>query len=103
MNNVTAEVRGDAIRAALNAARDAAASEIAARAGGYARALAPVDTGALRASIVHAAENGTVTVGSSLDYAPYVELGARPFLRPALEDHLSEYREVVETALKGTT
>lgn len=56
---------------------------------------APVDTGALRGSITanqvrpQAAVRLSVTVGSNLRYARYVELGTRyaraqPYLRPAL-------------------
>lgn len=58
-----------------------------------AKQLAPVDTGAMRASIFTEIEQeGPVVarVGPSVEYAPYVELGtwkmgARPFLVPALQ------------------
>lgn len=72
---------------------------------------------------------GTLGVGSNVEYAPYVELGtgpnftpppewehfeskkgsgmpgrayvkARPFLRPAIEDHLSEFKDILEKTLK---
>ena len=42
-----------------------------------------------------------MAVGSDCAYAPQVELGARAFLRPALEGHGEEYREVIEEALRG--
>lgn len=53
----------------------------------------PVDTGRLRSSITHEVDRdseGLVgTVGTNVEYAPYVEFGtshnqAQPFLRPAL-------------------
>ena len=67
--------------------------------------------------------DGTITlyVGSNVEYAPYVELGhyqqpgryvpaigkrlvasyvaARPFLRPAIENHTTEYNEILIGAL----
>jgi HK97 gp10 family phage protein len=51
---------------------------------------APVDTGALRASITKSVDNDVLHVGSDLDYSVYVELGTwrtrpQPYLRPALE------------------
>ena len=88
-----------------------------------------VDTGALRNSITHAVDGDTVIVGSSIHYAPYIELGtgkeyspppewmennaeqgagirkggikAWPFLRPAVENHTNEYKKVIETELKN--
>ena len=42
-----------------------------------------------------------VVVGTNVRYAPYVELGARkrkakPFLRPAVEQHLDEYKQILQ-------
>lgn len=96
----------DEARAALAMARASALNEIAGRAEGYARERAPVDTGALLSSIASAVEDGAAVVGSPLGYAPWVELGGprrapRPFLRPAMEEHAEEYREIIEAALRG--
>lgn len=94
----------------------------------YAKGLAPVDTGALRNSITHQVDSDSVMVGSAIMYAPYVELGTgkeyspppqwiqsnaprgagiisasqkpRPYLRPAVENHLDEYKNVIESELK---
>ena len=72
-------------------------------------------------------EGGVLGVGSNVEYAPYVELGtgsyftappewetfestkgsgsghgyvhARPYLRPAIENHLSEYAKIIENEL----
>ena len=82
----------------------------------YAKQLAPVGTpestgipgyhgGTLRNSITHEQENeNTEAVGSAVKYSPFVELGtykmkARPFLRPAVENHGAEYKAVIEREL----
>ena len=41
-----------------------------------------------------------------VNYATYVELGtskmkAKPFMKPAIENHMSELKEIVERAFKG--
>lgn len=48
----------------------------------------------------------TVYVGTNVEYAPYVEYGTsktspQPFLRPAVEDHTEEYKEIFEHYLRG--
>lgn len=86
--------------------------------------------GTLRNSITYQVQDDEVWVGSNVEYAPYVELGTgphfvpppdweeftapagtgikhayvhpRPFLRPAIEDHTSEFKEIVENELKNT-
>lgn len=47
-----------------------------------------------------------VVVGTNVHYAPYVELGtskmgARPFLRPCIEGHIDEYKEIWKDILEG--
>ena len=79
----------------------------------YAKALAPVDTGNLRNSITHQvrAEEHAVHIGTNVEYAPYVELGTknktggtkmakRPYIVPAIEDHVGEYRQIATNELK---
>lgn len=107
----------------------------------YAKALCPVGTvestgkkgyrgGTLRNSITFQVDDDSLTVGSNVEYAPYVELGTgpnftpppeweqftsekgqgvgsgyvmpRPFLRPAIEGHMDEYRHIVEKELRNT-
>lgn len=64
-------------------------------------------TGRLRNSISNFYDGNTVYLGTNVEYAPYVELGtykmniARPFIRPAIENHLQEYQEIFEKALKS--
>ena len=88
----------------------------------YASDYCPVDTGRLRASISHDTDDDTMYLGTNVDYAPYVELGhsqevgrfvpaigkrlknpivpAQPFLRPAIENHLGEYKEIMNEIMQ---
>ena len=81
-----------------------------------AKHLCPVDTGNLRNSITHkvAADGMSVTIGSNVHYAPYVELGhrnarggkkvpAQPYLRPAIEHYMEDYRETLRRILEDET
>lgn len=78
----------------------------------YARANAPVDTGRLRNSITSQVLKGenAVVIGTNVEYAPYQELSTskmpacnngRGFLRPAINDHIDEYRHIVEDILEN--
>lgn len=115
------------VLAALEQAKARALEIIGGKIESYAKGLVPVDTGALRNSITHAVEGDTVVIGSAISYAPYVELGtgqayspppewiqseaergagirkgqkAQPYLRPAVENHVEEYKRIVEIELK---
>ena len=117
------------VKAALEQAKARALEIIGGKIESYAKGLVPVDTGALRNSITHAVDGDTVIAGSAILYAPYVELGTgkdyspppewiennaprgagiisrsvkpRPYLRPAVENHIDEYKNVMETELKN--
>lgn len=87
----------------------------------YASDYCPVDTGRLRGSITYDTDDDTMYVGTNVEYAPYIELGhsqevgryvpalgkrlvspvvpAQPFLRPAIEDHISEYEQIAREEL----
>lgn len=83
-----------------------AAEKIGLRAERHAKAYCPVDTGRLRNSISHAVNYFDAYIGTNVEYAPYVELGtskrkAHPYLKPAVENHISEYRDIVDDALKS--
>ena len=83
----------------------------------YAKALCPVGTpestgikgyigGRLRNSIAHSVVDSekAVYIGTNVEYAPYVELGtvkmnARPYLRPAVENHQMEYIKMIHDLL----
>lgn len=85
--------------------------------------------GTLRNSITSEATDEEVIIGSNVEYAPFVELGTgpfyeappaweeaapyqkkgdgaahyvhpRPYLRPAIEEHISEYQSIVEQELQ---
>ena len=71
-----------------------------------AKKICPVDTGNLRNSITHQNDKDTVYIGTNVEYAPYVEMGtsrmrAQPYLGPAIVMHVAEYKETIETILKG--
>lgn len=91
-------------------ARARALEIIGGKAESYAKRLCPVDTGRLRNSITHQQfDENTEIIGTNVEYAPYVELGhytkgggkvaAKPFLRPAAENHSTEYREIIRRVL----
>lgn len=82
----------------------------------YAKELAPVGTpestgipgyhgGTLRNSITHEQwDEKTEIIASAVKYSPYVEFGtykmkARPFMRPAAENHRQEYSQIIEREL----
>ena len=106
----------------------------------YAKAKCPVGTpestgkkgyrgGTLRNSITFEVEGEELSVGSNVEYAPYVELGTgpnfeappewleyttprgsgvghgyvrpRPYLRPAIEEHIDEYKRIAEREMKN--
>ena len=74
----------------------------------YAKMKCPVDTGRLRNSITHQVSIGekAVYVGTNVEYAAYVEMGTQhmkpqPYLKPAAEGHLAEYKAMAETVLRG--
>ena len=85
--------------------------------------------GTLKGSITHRVNGDVLEVGSNVEYAPYVELGTgphfvpppewehfesekgkgvgkayvkpRPYIRPAIEDHRDEYKQIAEREMKG--
>lgn len=95
---------------------------------GYAKLLCPVDTGRLRNSITHDVRDDKVYIGTNVEYAAYVEYGTgvfvaggrptpwryqddkgnwhttsgqppQPFIRPAVENHLDECKNIFEAYL----
>jgi len=64
-----------------------------------------VDTGRLRGSVSHVTQPRAVTIGTNVEYAPYIELGtykmaARPYLSPAIKNHLDRYKQIIMEELK---
>jgi len=64
-----------------------------------AKQLKAVDTGALRRSITHNVSGLYGEVGTSMEYAPYIEYGTyrtpkQPYLRPALDSVAKQLRNL---------
>lgn len=124
----------------LSRAKERALETIGDKAEEYAKKICPVGTvestgikgyrgGTLRDSITHAVNGDVLSVGSNVEYAPYVELGTGPhfepppdwetftskrgsgvgrgyvkprrYLQPAIEEHAGEYKTIAENELKG--
>lgn len=114
----------DAIIKATNEAIYNALDIVGNKAADYAAALAPVQTGNLKNSMTSEVSQGekAVYIGTAVEYAPFVEFGhhqqvgryvpeigkrlvrdfvpAKPFLKPAIQNHLDEYKNILETELK---
>ena len=70
------------------------------------RHLYSVDTGRLRNSISHTVDDEAAYIGTNVEYAPYVELGARGrpgvhMLQRSATEHTDEYKQIMEDALKN--
>ena len=93
---------------AVNAAVLRGLEIIGGKAETYAKQRTPVRTGNLRNSITHLVEDGqekAAVIGTNVEYAPYVELGTvkqrpQPYLRPAIEEHVDEYKKILETEVQ---
>lgn len=106
--SVKFEDHSDDVIAAKDRAVLQALEAMGLQAEGYAKGLAPVDTGRLRNSISHDVRPSeeAVYIGTNVEYAPYVELGTRrtkaqPFLEPAITNHMGEYERIAKSFLKG--
>lgn len=83
------------------------------KAEGYAKEECPVDTGRLRNSITNQVqkegEEIFVYIGTNVDYGAKVELddrtrhvsGKAHFLRDSVANHGKEYKDLIDSALKG--
>lgn len=104
-NSVKFTDNSRAILAAIPPAEQRALETIGLVAEGYAKKLAPVDTGNLRNSISHAVEDKAAYIGTNVEYAAFVEIGtsrskAQPYLKPAASDHARTYRNIIETEMR---
>lgn len=89
-----------AVRAALDAAKKRALTACGASCEGFAKALSPVDTGRLRDSITYTVQESSTTIGTNVEYAPYVEFGtykmsAKPYLKPAVLNNVETYVRLI--------
>ena len=95
----------DEVLAALERAKRRGLEAIGLTAEGYAKRETPVDTGRLRNSISHATDDEAAYIGTNVEYAPYVELGARGrqgvhMLQRAASEHTDEYKQIMEDAME---
>lgn len=65
-----------------------------------------LDTGRLRNSISHTTDDEAAYIGTNVEYAPYVELGARErkglhYLKQAATEHTAEYKKLMEDSMKN--
>ena len=121
----------EAVRHATKRQIMAALEECGLTAERYAKGNCPVDTGNLRNSITHQMDgDNRVLIGSAVEYSTYLELGtgkyteggrktpwlyedakgnwhrtsgqkAQPYLKPALADHVDEYKRIIKANLEG--
>ena len=96
----------DEILVALKNAKKRGLEAIGLSAEGYAKKDTPVDTGRLRNSISHATDGEAAYIGTNVEYAPYVELGARGrpgvhMLQRAASEHTDEYKRLMEDSMKN--
>ena len=65
-----------------------------------------LDTGRLRNSISYATDDEAAYIGTNVEYAPYVELGAKGrkglhYLQQAATEHTDEYKQLMEDSMKN--
>ena len=94
------------VLSALKMAKKRGLEAIGLTAEGYAKKDTPVDTGRLRNSISHATDDEAAYIGTNVEYAPYVELGARGrkgvhMLQRAASEHTDEYKRLMEDSMKN--
>ena len=94
------------VLSALEMAKKRGLEAIGLTAEGHAKNETPVDTGRLRNSINHATDDEAAYIGTNVEYAPYVELGARGrkgvhMLQRSATEHTDEYRQLMEDSMKN--
>lgn len=127
MGEYSIEIKVDNTKEILKATDEAiynALDIIGHKAADYAAGLAPSDTGNLRNSMTSevSQQEKAVYIGTDVEYAPFVEFGhhqqpgryvpaiekrlvrefvpGKPFLKPAIQNHIDEYKNILETELK---
>ena len=105
--NWTMKDNTDEVLSALEKAKKRGLEAIGLTAEGHAKKITPVDTGRLqlRNSISHATDDEAAYIGTNVEYAPYVELGARGrpgvhMLKRAATEHTDEYKRIMEDSMK---
>ena len=96
----------DEVLSAFESAKKRGLEAIGLTAEGHAKKITPVDTGRLRNSISHTTDDEAAYIGTNVEYAPYVELGARGrqgkhMLQRAASEHTDEYKRLIEDSMKN--
>ena len=96
----------DEVLSALERAKKRGLEAIGLTAEGHAKKETPVDTGRLRNSISHTTDDEAAYIGTNVEYAPYVELGARGrsgvhMLQRAATEHADEYKQLIVDSMKN--
>lgn len=97
----------DEVLSALEKAKKRGLEAIGLVAEGHAKKYeTAIDTGRLRNSISHATDDKAAYIGTNVEYAPYIELGARGkdglhFLQKAASNHTDEYKRLMEDSMKN--
>lgn len=104
--SVTIKDNTQQVLSALEKAKKRGLEAIGLVAEGHAKKETPVDTGRLRNSIAHAVDDDAAYIGTNVEYAPYVELGARGrdgkhMLQRAATEHTDEYKRLMEGSMKN--
>lgn len=68
---------------------------------GYAKVEVPVDTGFLRSTIQSGRQGDVAYVSASAEYASAVEYRNKPYMRPAVDNHLPEIERAIGENLKA--
>lgn len=94
------------VKAALSAATKRGLEAIGLAAEGHAKDITPVNTGRLRNSIAHATDDTAAYIGTNVEYAPYVELGAQGragahMLQRSATEHSDEYKRLMKESLEN--
>lgn len=106
MSSYTTKDNTKEVLSAMDKAIERGLEAIGLTAEGHAKKETPVDTGRLRNSISHAVEDKSAYIGSNVEYAPYVELGARGrkgvhMLQKSATEHTAEYKKLMEDSMKN--
>jgi HK97 gp10 family phage protein len=96
----------DDVKKMLNEKKKEAHTAIGIFVAGEAQVRVPVDTGRLKNSIDYKSEQKQVTIGTNVEYAPYVEKGtskraAKPYLEPAVLENWNEIKKIAEGVFNG--
>ena len=105
---VTYKSNADKVSADFKRAAEKALTTSALLVEGDAKLRAPVDTGNLRSSLNHKVETDRATIGTNVEYAPFVEFStsrtpAQPFLEPALRENKGKIQKIFAEHIRNAT